>query len=97
MFDHPNFVAALEELKRLNTNLEAMRTEISKIDELNGNLRTMMSRLRDVSDRFKGLGQLVLQMKIFNQLLTQTKRMAGTSGMIQSIISGILKLAGIKR
>jgi hypothetical protein len=93
MFDPETVRAALEEARRLNTNLETLHGDLAKVEAMHSDARVLASRLKDVSDRFKGLGALVRQISILNQIMLQTRKVAGTAGMIEKILSGVLDLA----
>jgi len=94
MFDQDAMKRLLEELGRLNGNLETMHQDAGELRTLNENIRLLMSRMKDVSEKFRGMGALVKQIALLNQIMLSTRKAAGTSGMIQSIISGIVRMAG---
>ncbi|MGI0148182.1 MAG: hypothetical protein ACREDF_01440 [Thermoplasmata archaeon] len=97
MFDPDTVKRALEEIERLNVNLENLHRDAGDVKEIGQDIRTLISVVKDMKDRVKAIPVVARQLAIFNQILLQTKHMAGTSGMIQSIIDGILNVARSKR
>lgn len=73
----------LDELRKLNANLEA-----SHHDTL-----SLLSNLKDVKGGVKALYILSKQINVLNQIMLSVSKRAGTSGMIQNLLSGIIKIA----
>lgn len=73
----------LEELRKLNSNLEA-----SHRDTL-----SLLSDLKDVKGGVKALYILSKQINVLNQIMLSVSKRAGTSGMIQNLLAGIIKIA----
>lgn len=73
----------LDELRKLNANLEA-----SHRDTL-----SLMSDLKNVKGGVKALYVLSRQINVLNQIMLSVSKRAGTSGMIQNLLAGIIKIA----
>jgi hypothetical protein len=73
----------LEELRKLNANLE-----VSHRDTL-----SLLSGLKDMRVGVKGIYILSKQINVLNQIMLSVSKRAGTSGMVQNLLEGIVKLA----
>jgi hypothetical protein len=73
----------LEELRKLNANLET-----SHRDTL-----SLLSGLKDMKVGVKGIYILSKQINVLNQIMLSVSKRAGTSGMVQNLLEGIVKLA----
>ena len=93
MFDPEDIKKALAELERLNGNLETLHRDAASLESVRQDVRALVGTLRDCYDKFKAMPVLAKQIATLNQILLQTKKMAGTSGMIQSILEGVIKMA----
>ena len=75
----------LEELKRLNDNLEKLHDDATTF-------RPVIADIRELRKKVGNVGVAARQLATLNQILLQTKKKAGYSGLIQSIISGLLDM-----
>lgn len=83
----------IEELKRLNDNLETLHGDAAKIDGLGKDIRGLTSLLKSMEGKFKSFPALARQIHILNQIMLQSKRAAGTAGMLQMLFGGLFKAA----
>lgn len=73
----------LEELKKLNANLEGLREDVAVF-------RPLVVDIRELKAKLGNMGKTAKQLQLLNQILLQTKKSAGTIGMIQALINSLL-------
>lgn len=73
----------LVELRTLNDNLR----------EFSQTSRTLQGEIKTLNERLKVMRPLTKQIFILNNILLQTSKVAGMSGVIQSLISGLGRMA----
>ncbi len=84
---------AIKELQRLNDNLEKLHDDTAKIDGLGKDIRGLTSLLKSMEGKFKAFPALARQIHILNQIMLQSKKAAGTAGMLQMLFGGLFKAA----
>ena len=85
------FKKALEEIERLNANLENLHKDAGEMQGMRSDLRALIGTMKDNVERLKALPLVAKHLAIFNQILLQTKKTAGTVGVVQTLIEGVIK------
>jgi hypothetical protein len=77
---------------------------VQKIDELNRNLRDLTpvmagvrGELKTLNAQFKYTRALAFQIKLLNQIMLQTSKAAGISGMVGSLVTSLTRLVDKSR
>ena len=91
MFDEEAVQKALSELGRLNENLEKLHGDMAEVRALHADARHLGGLLRDTGEKLKSLPAIAKHLSIFVQIMLQTRQKAGTVGMIQALIDGLLR------
>jgi len=84
---------AVEELKKLNRNLEIMHEDTAKISAIHQDLRSLASGIRDLGEKLKTVPVIAKHLSVFNQIMLQVSQKAGTVGVIHSVIDGFTEFA----
>ena len=77
------FGKLIEELQRLNRNLEEGRRDT----------QVLLSRLKDVKGGVKAVYALAKQINIFNQIMLQVSKRAGHSAMFKGLLDSLMQYA----
>lgn len=81
----------IQELKRLNDNLETLHGDAGKVEELSREVRNLSRLLDGMKGKFKAFPALARQINILNQIMLQSKKAAGTAGMLQTLFTSLLE------
>ena len=84
---------AVDELKKLNANLEQLHVDIGRVSEMHADVRVLVSNIRNLGDKFKMLPALCKHLSILNQIFMQVSKKAGTIGTVQAVIDGFAMFA----
>lgn len=87
----------LEEIQRLNTNLENLHRDAQDVKEIGQQIRPMIATLKDLREKFKAFPMLAKQLYILNQIMLQVKKSSGTVSMLQTLLQSIFEMDGSRR
>lgn len=97
MFDPEKIGEALEELKRLNVNLEALHQDAEDLKPMKSDLRLLIAKLGEIQVGAKNVGAAAKELALLNRILLSIKKVSGWSGVVKHILSGLADMATGRR
>jgi Skp family chaperone for outer membrane proteins len=83
----------LEEIERLNGNLENLHRDAGEIQGMRSDIRALVGALKDNYEKLKALPAVAKHLSIFNQILLQTRKAAGVTGMFSSMLDALSRFS----
>lgn len=81
----------LPELSRLNDNLERLHADAEDLKPLKTDLRDLVQQLKGIQGSAKSIRSAAKQIYVLNQILLQIKKTAGWSGVLKSMLDGLVR------
>ena len=91
MLDENTIETGLRELQRLNANLEQLHRDAEDFKPLKSDIRLLLSKVGDLQVMAKNAGAAAKQLAILNQILLQIKKVSGWSGVVKSLLDGLVR------
>lgn len=91
MLDEETINGFLEELKRLNANLETLHKDAEDFKPVKADIRLLISKVGDLQALAGRVGQAAQQIAILNKILLSIKKVSGWSGVVKSLLDGLVR------
>jgi hypothetical protein len=83
----------LSEIERLNGNLENLHRDAEEMRSVRSEIRALVGVMRDSYEKLKALPAVAKHLSIFNQILLQTRKAAGVTGMFSSMLDALTRFS----